>query len=325
MVLASFVARTRPLGCLPLFVLAMSAGAQVAGPYDFTVNTAASGLNAQLDLRANTAGTLIGDYSAENPTGTRTKPGLFGTFGDTENLPVGVQLSPALGGPIATAPTGAFSLDIDPDALTLGIRNYAVDFIGLAGSVDLPLTITLTTENFRTRNPSSTYPGGIPVTLPFGEASLTRFSATQVGTGGGTLTPTGPGTFDFVAIPIVQFDLTFSILGNEFTLPLVPAPFPLAGSLAFSGDSASLLSVIPIEFEDGIDLEEALPEFPLALPTVLPPGGTANVILALMLSRISAEMNGQLTTAADGLLVPAPGFAALSVVAVVGLARRRRR
>lgn len=316
----------RLLGGLLLGAFVFQAAGQVSGKYDFTLNPAASGFDAQFSTSASTAGTLIGNYIAEtNPTGTRTKPGLFGTFGDTENVPVAVQFTPRLSGPINTAPVGGFSLDVDAEGLTLGLSNYAVDFIGLAGSVGMPLTVTLSTESFRTRNPSSTYPGGIPVTLPFGEASLLSMSAAQIGTAGGVLTPTGDGTFDFVVVPIVQFDLTFSILGDAFTLPQAPAPFPLAGSLVFSDGVATLLSVIPLGFDESVDIEQALPEFPLPLPTVFPPGSTADVILSLMLSNIAAELAGTLTTSADGVLVPGPGvLAMLGIGAAVAAPRRRR-
>ena len=56
--------------------------------YDFNVVAPPSGISGNLAISARTQGTLVGNYDqTNNPTGTRTKPGLFGSFDPTENVP----------------------------------------------------------------------------------------------------------------------------------------------------------------------------------------------------------------------------------------------
>ena len=72
-----------------------------AQPYDFNVVAPPSGISGSLALSARTQGTLVGNYNPDtNPNGTRTKPGLFGPFGPTENVPVEVRIGAAIGGNI---------------------------------------------------------------------------------------------------------------------------------------------------------------------------------------------------------------------------------
>ena len=96
--------------CSVSMLLATDATAEVSGQYRFTYLPTQSGLNATLSATVSTSGTMIGNYdAAANPTGTRTKPGIFGSFGSTENLPVAVQdLSVAAEGQVATQTVGSF-------------------------------------------------------------------------------------------------------------------------------------------------------------------------------------------------------------------------
>ncbi|MBS0195661.1 MAG: hypothetical protein JSR77_02780 [Planctomycetes bacterium] len=299
------------------------ASARVAGTYAYTIDPALSGLAATLDSSIATTGTLIGDYSDTNTAGTRTKPGLFGTFGATENVAVNVGLGAQIRGPLNTDTSGGFTLDVDGTNGTARIRDYRANFVN-GGTLQVPISISLSPESFRTRSPSSTYPG-VPVTLPIGQATVSAFSVQQVGEGLGTVTKTGPNTYDFTLVPIVQLTLTVSVLGNEFTLPGTPTAFPLAGSVAFNGVTSTLTSMQPVNFSQSAMPNQTLPQFPLALPTVLPPGGTANVLMDLILTDISATLTGDLTTGAQGTLVPAPATLALLLPALHAGRRRRTR
>lgn len=291
--------------------------------FDFTLG-APSGLTGQVDIAAATAGTLIGNWDpATNPTGTRTKPGLFGTFGPMENEPVAVQVGPQLAGPIQSSASGTFSTDLFPATGTLLMRDYSADLLA-SGPVGLPITLTLLYESFRTRNPSSVYPGGAPVPLPFGEATLTQLTAAQAAPAPGTLTPTAPGQYDFSVVVPVVLSASFTILGNAFELPAAPAAIALAGTLAVSGSTATLDSSQPFEFSITPAPGVALPQFPLDLPTVLPPGSVAHLLLDLTLEEVSASVSGVLRHRANGVLVPAPGFPALGLLVALGAACRRR-
>jgi hypothetical protein len=67
--------------------------------YDFLMYPADSDLNVRVSVQSFTSGTLVGNYNPNtNPTGTRTKPGIFSSFGPTENVPVPVEVNPSVEG-----------------------------------------------------------------------------------------------------------------------------------------------------------------------------------------------------------------------------------
>lgn len=289
--------------------------------YDFTINSNLSGLDASIGVGASTAGTLIGNFDAtNNPTGTRTKPGLFGSFGSDENLPVQTSLNFGLVGEPNTNTSGAFRMEFDFGAGLMSMSDYSSNLLA-SGPESLTAEVTLMTETFRTRNPTFLYLGGFPITIPFGQLSLNSLTATQVGIGPGTLTPIDATHYTFNVVPIVSIAGSVDILGQAFDLPPTPLPLLLSGTLELAGDDAVITSVQPIEIMNSTPLDVAIPQTPLPLPT-LDPDNPANVLLDLVLSEISSEMTGTLTTIANGHLVPEPG--AISLL-IAGIALRRRR
>lgn len=323
--------RRAPLGAsrcvlLASFVACAGTVASGDGPYDFTINSALSGLNGSATNSVTTTGTLIGNWDPDtNPTGTRTKSGIniFSPFPSTLNEAVNIDLGLGLNGSLNTQSAGGFSMNINTGAGLLDLSGFSIDFLS-SGPASLPFSISLDSPGFQTRNPTFLYPPG-DITIPVGEASLTSFSATQVGGGIGGLTPTGtPGEFSFVAVPLVDLMLSVDFLGNAFDLPAgVAVPLPLAGTLVLDGASASITSLQPIEFGDMFEPDFALPEFPLALPT-LNPDSPANVLLSLNLSQIAFGFDGDLSLVAEGVLVPAPGAGVVLGACCLGLVRRRR-
>lgn len=293
----------------------------VPATYDFSIKPLQSGLSAEIGLDFTTTGTLIGNYDADtNPTGTRTKPGVFGAFGATENLPVAVSLGVGLGNNVNTQSSGGYRLVVDTQAGVVVIQNYSVNLLS-DGPATLNATVGLETEAFRTRNPTSIYPGGIPIELPFGQISLNTLTAEQVGDASpGVLTPTGPNTYSFVVVPLVNLAASAAVLDMPFDLPLTPVPFPLTGELVIDGDTATVTSLQPIEFAQELDPNVALPQQAIALPTILPPGSESNVLLDLTLNGITAAISGDLHAVANGVLVPEPAslFGLAIVISFIG-------
>ncbi|MFX4717804.1 hypothetical protein ABTB07_23170, partial [Acinetobacter baumannii] len=79
-------------------------------------------------ISANTQGTLVGNYDPDtNPTGTRTKPGVFGSFGPTENVPVNVSIGAAIGGNINRQASGTFRATVDGNTNTITFENLSVN------------------------------------------------------------------------------------------------------------------------------------------------------------------------------------------------------
>ncbi len=303
---------------------ALSAFARPVQPIDFVISPS-SGLAGTTSLSVDNSGTLIGNWEAtSNPTGTRTKPGLFGAFGPTENVPVPVTLGAQVGGNLASQTSGAFRLTLDTGLNTVQIENYASDFLA-SGPVMLPATVSMLFSSFRTRTPDSIYIGGIPINLPIGDVELTSMSATQIGPPGiGTLTPTGAHTFDFFVGTPVELSASVNVLGNPSVLPPTPVLLALQGQIVITGNTATLTSVVPLVFQNSAMPGTALPQFPLDLPTILPPGGTAQLLMDLILDEIGASLDAVLTTNATGTVVPAPGALALLGVGGLLAARRRR-
>jgi hypothetical protein len=323
----SFNVRAICAAPVTLAIVAATAHA-VISPYEFVIQRDSSGLMANVSLTAGTSGTLIGNYDPlDNPTGTRTKPGLFGPFGEMENVPVPVNIGASLGGPAQSSTTGGFHLDLDITNGLLAMSGYSADFLA-SGSVGLPASVTFEFDTFRTRNPDSLYIGGFPLTLPLGAATLETLNAAQVDLPAlGVLNPTGPDEYSFIIAPLVALSGTFSFLGTTFDLPPTPVPLPLSGQIVLSGTSATLTSMQPIELSNTTNPGLTLPEIPFDLPTILPPGNTAHLLLNLSLDEIVASFNGTLTLQANGTLIPEPGSLILLLVALAsgGIHPRRRR
>ncbi|MFN0134219.1 MAG: hypothetical protein ACKVW3_17035 [Phycisphaerales bacterium] len=305
--------------------VSFAASIAVGQVYDFTLNSATSGIAGSADFGVDTNGTLVGNYdAATNPTGTRTKPGLFGSFGETENIPAMTTLGLGIAGPISARAAGGFRMGLEADGGVITLSNYAVNLLH-SGTIALPATLAISFESFRTRNPTSTYIGGFPLNIPIGDASITRLDAAQIAPAQGTFTPVGSGIFDFSVTLLANVTAEVSILGNAIALPPLPVPITLEGQIMLSGTTAELMSVQPLGFSNTVKPGVMLPQFPLDLPTVLPPGSTASVLFDLALSSLNTTLDTTLTTKATGVLVPSPCALAVPGVSVLAAFRRRRR
>ncbi|MCL6534677.1 MAG: PEP-CTERM sorting domain-containing protein [Armatimonadetes bacterium] len=294
--------------------------------YDFNVVAPPSGISGNLAISARTQGTLIGNYDPDtNPNGTRTKPGLFGSFDPTENVPVEVSIGAAIGGAINRQASGTFRATVDGGNNTITFENLSLNFLANGPAV-LPVTITLAGQSFRTRNPSSTYI--LPsqgISFPIGTVNLSQFTAVQTGVGAGVLTPAGAGTYDFTAGVLVDLTLAANLLGNPLA-QTIPFVLPLQGQVVVQGNSAVITSLQPLNFSQSFNPNLDLPAFEFGLPTILPPGSTANLIFDLTLEEIGFEVDLDINLRAEGTLVPEPAsLSALGLGLTALLLRRRRR
>jgi hypothetical protein len=292
--------------------------------YDFNVVAPPSGTVGNLAISARTQGTLVGNYDPDtNPNGTRTKPGLFGSFGPTENVPVEVRIGAAIGGTINRQASGAFRATINGGNNTITFENLSLNFLANGPAV-LPVTITLAGQSFRTRNPDSVYilpPQGI--SFPIGTVNLSQFTAVQTGVGAGVLTPTGAGTYDFTAGVAVELTIAADLLGNPLA-QTIPFVLPLQGQVVVQGNSAVITSLQPLNFSQSFNPNLDLPPFEFGLPTILPPGSTANLIFDLTLEEISFEVDLDINLRAEGTLVPEPASLSALGLGLAALCRRRR-
>lgn len=269
--------------------------------YDCVVNAKTSTLSQTTTVTAPFAGTLKGDYDATtNPTGTQTRPGVFGGSG---NVPIPYTAAFAIDGEIATNPTGAAQLGVDVEGLVVRVSGFELDFLA-GGTAELPATVNITYSTFRTFAPNSLYPGASNVPVPVGNAEITAFTAVQTGTGVfGALAPQKDGSFLFTAAVPVEYTIEASALGQP-----VGDGAPLAGVLPISGTlvvgEEGITVTFDIEGGDSVEQPLELDPFvdqPLALPTVLPPGATANLLLSGDVTSVAFASTLLATIVIDGV------------------------
>lgn len=248
--------------------------------FDCSVVTSTSSVVQTTDLSAPFAGNLIGNWDeVNNPTGTRTLPGLFGGSG---NNPIPYTASFALAGDINSQPTGSLRLGVDSEGLQIRVADLELDLLG-GDPGELAATINILYSTFRTVQPSSFYPGGVTIPIPVGNGSVSTLRMTQTGKPVfGVLVPQKNGTFTFaVAVP-VETVLVAEILGNPISdgTP-VPGVLPLTGTLVEATQTVTLSLAVSDTQSQTLPLElDPFVDQPLALPTVFPTGGTANLLLS---------------------------------------------
>lgn len=224
------------------------------------------------------AGTFIGDYDATaNPTGTRTLPGLFGGSGNqpiayTSTISSGLTLD-------GTVPTGTFALSFDSTTGAVSVSGLTLDALaGQSGDIGTDLSIGF--GNFHTASPTATYFGVSNLTLPLDSGEITRAEAVQTGPAAGVATPNGDGTWAFaLAVPVDTL-----IEGAAFEQTFGGTPVP--GVLALVGTLQPTKGGMLVTVQASTSGEETLPSLgsiegqPFDLPTYLPPGGTAHLLVS---------------------------------------------
>ncbi|CAN5462246.1 hypothetical protein BH09PLA1_BH09PLA1_28430 [soil metagenome] len=318
--------KIRTVAFLAIIVALANLSLAAAVPYNFVLQPSSGLATTTASATAKTSGSLIGDWdAATNPTGTRTKPGLAGAFGDTENVAVPATINFGTSGTPHIPLGGSFGLSIDLSNDSILMSGYGSSMSAPA-SGPLAASATITTQSFRTRSPTSTFFGGIPVTIPIGDATVTSLDIFQTEDVTGVLVPTGtPGTFNFTIVLPVEVTLGVDVIGNSLQLGPAPTLLPMQGTIEVNGTTAMLSSLAPLDLAQQTDPALPLPPLPFALPTILPTGGTANVIFNLTLDQITTSLIGSLATNAAGTAVPEPTSALALMTTLCALKRAGRR
>lgn len=221
------------------------------------------------------AGTLIGNYdAATNPGGTQTRPGFFGGSG---NNPINYTSTIVGDAGFSTSPIGSFTMDIGAAGGSIsGLE------LNLTGGVaqEFGITLNINYQTFRTIAPNSTFIGGFTIPIPLAGGEISSLIATQTGPA-----PFVPGVPDAEGTPFMALVPVNIVLDAQFSgAPIGGEPqaavLPLMGRYTVKGSSISVTSSVSLP-EQTVDLP-ALPAVenqPLPLPTILPPGGTANLLL----------------------------------------------
>lgn len=290
--------RTAALALLP-FLPVLSAHA--SDPYLLTIQPGSS-LNSNTSIFAPSTGTLIGDYDAtSNPTGTRTLPGLFGGSG---NNPIPLSLDIELGGDNTTSPAGSITFLANPGAGTFAIAALSIDLLDET-IIELPITAAIEYSTFRTVSPSFLYLGGIPLTIPLGNAELILLSATLGDTpSGGTLTPNGDGSYTLAGIATLNVAVQARVLEEVIDGGVVPIAAPVGGTFTPAPDGLSASLTLSLDISNSSEVPGPFPaveNIPFDLPT-LNPDAPAHVLLTLEFQRIDIAIGGSVSGIASGPL-----------------------
>ena len=287
------------LRLLPCLTLTLPAAAQ---DFDFVIDQVLSSSSVYADLETDLAGSVIGDYdAATNPGGTRTVNGLFGGSGN-EVVTMNTTIDNLAN--FSGASSGVFSMNMDQGALTMSLSGTNVDLLG-GSSGTVSVDVTLLFNTFRTYNPDSLYVGGIPVTIPLGNINVTEATVVQTGASmGGTLTPgSGANDYDFAAVVPVLMTLTADFNGTAIAIPPLDVMMPVTGLVTLTGTGATASA--GFQFSNQMATNDPFPGFaltdvPISIPTILPPGFMANLLLSATVAAIDWDMQVDLSLVADG-------------------------
>ena len=271
-----------------------------AAGQDFTIDSVASSTAGSLGTLTTTDGSLIGDFDADtNPGGTQTRPGFFGGSG---NNPIPVSLDISTDTVLDLNPAGAFGLDADTSALTFMMDGLMADLLN-GETVVTTAGLELIFSTFNTVNPSSIYPGGIPLPVEIEAGELSTIMITQTGPmdAPGVLIPQLDNSWILAGAIPAQFTIAGSGFGGAGFEP-APSVFmlPITGTYVIDGDGGATvtISLDLAELSNTVDTTDLppLPEFPFALPTL--GGDTASVLFSLALTSIAVNAEGSMNLVA---------------------------
>lgn len=258
--------------------LALVAGSgALAQSYDFEIDQEASATELDITIDVPFSGTLVGNYDeAKNPDGTLTRRGYFGGSG---NETVAYTAGFGLSGTNQTSPTGAFTLEVDRPAGAADLSGLVLDILG-GGTEQLEATLTINFETFRSINPDSLFIGGFDIDVPLGSIDLLLLSFSQTEAAALSLSIDGKGNTIVSGAVVGELSMQVVVLGQDLGSFALPSIFPFEAMLVENDNGAELLIQSALDLEQTIPAaEEPFEAIPFELPTILPPGGIASVLV----------------------------------------------
>lgn len=268
--------RPRPSSLLAPAVILLPLAVSTAGAqtYEVVMDEKSSQAILNIGLSVPLAGSFIGNYDATtNPGGTRTLPGVFGGSGN-QPIPFSADVSASLDG--NEVPTGSMKVVMGSGPLFL-MTDMVLDVLG-GGTAPILAGAELTFSTFRTFSPNSLYPGGppFPITLPIGGITEFRFEQTMMATG--VMLPGENHDTFFVLVP-ARLTFEMQILDTTIGGEPIDVLLPSFGKIERNGDSISMWFSASDSGSNvwSIPIDPLVNE-PVELPTILPPGQTANLL-----------------------------------------------
>jgi len=291
---------------IPAIIPCLAAGAAHAGTELWVIEEVESSVAAQYESSVDTSGTLIGDWDQEaNPEGTQTRPGYFGGSG---NIPIDLSVDQFTSVNGVFQPVGGFALNVDTELQLISIEGLTLE-MPEGDSFAMDLTAVMLFDTFRSITPDSLYIGGIELPLPLGSGELTSWSLVMDGISSGLMVESGkPGTWMFAVPATLVMSAGGTLQGAPVELPPLPLPVLINGTYTEQGDDRIVL----LDFSDQasetqeFDPPVELPDVPLELPTIIPAGSFAGVILSMVTNSagILVGADAQVTARPDVQDVP---------------------
>jgi hypothetical protein len=260
-----------------ILALSITTGA-FAQSYDFTIDVNASSSDRTTGVALPFAGTMIGDWNeTENPDGTQTRPGLFGGSG---NQPIDYGANFSLDGSNQSVPSGTFSLEVDRKTGLARMNGLVLDILG-GQPEELDSTLTINYETFRTFNPSSLFPGGFDIPVPLGSINVNAMDFMQTGEAELLLTVDDAGITTITGLVPGELSLEIVVLDQDFGAMSFPTAFPISAELIENDNGAQLVIQSSFDLDQEIPAaDEPFADIPIELPTVLPPGSLASLLIS---------------------------------------------
>ena len=283
---------------LPLLFFAVPAAAQ---DFDCVIDKTLSHSSMVSSVEIVLPGSGVGVYDATtNPGGTRTVNGLGGGSGN-EDVPMNILVENDSG--FSGIISGAFGLGVDINAKTMSIDNMDLDL--LTGSLGLTtVNLVMLYSAFTTYNPDSVFVGGAPVSVPLGSFPIISAKVKQTAPSqSGALGPPKGSDFSFwVGVPVgvsfvVDFDGTLTPIG-PFDVTM-----SLPGTLTYTATGMHVTAGL-VGGSNGF-VNDPFPGFGiddanLALPTIQPPGSTANMLFDSIIASMEHDVLVDFVVEADG-------------------------
>ncbi len=273
-------------------LLMLLAAPLAAQDFDFQIDPGSSSSIVDNEIDLALPSSAIGYFDATtNPTGTSTIPGLFGGSG---NNVIPMDLGLTLDSLFSGATSGEFQLSVNTGTLSLSMDNLSIDLLNGA-SASTSISLSMLFNNFHTVQPTSVYVGGLPIEIPLGTTGVSNLQLTQSSPAApGVMVPTAtPNEYSFALS--VPAEMSFIVDFQGQMTPVGPSPvlLPMTGTILVTGNTAQV--TLDLVVNDQQQIVDPVPGFaivdqPLPLPTILPPGDTANLLLSATISQLDTDL-----------------------------------
>jgi hypothetical protein len=206
---------------------------------------------------------------------------------------------------VDAVPQGGYGLSFDPLTGALEITGFTADLLGAsAGTIGTDIVLTFST--FRTFSPNSTFIGVSNLAVPLGSGSLDVATAVQTGAAVGAATANGDGSWNFALSVPVDVTVAGAAIGQPFA-STSPGVLAFAGTIVLEGANVRVTSQATATDSAVVPAPPPISNVAFPLPTILPPGSTANLLMSGTFSEGTVANSSNASIVATGVPALRPG------------------